>query len=265
MSPFKQTIAGFGAGLLCVTLAAAAPKPDAAMTADALIAHNVEARGGAAKLNAITTLERSGLLVIPGFNVQLKMREIKTRAGQYRQEVTLQGLTQIQAYDGHQAWQVQPFQGRKDPALMSADEAKGFALASDIDLPFVDYKKKGHEVEYLGLEDIDGTPAHKLRVRLKWGDESIYWIDPDTWMVIRELDRQTLRGAEQWSETDLGEYERVAGVWVPMTEEQGPKDSDSSQKSKSVYDKADANHPFPASEFAFPATAAHAAAPEARP
>ena len=83
--------------------------------------------------------------------------------------------------------------------------------------------------------------------------------------VIRELDRQTLRGAEQWSETDLGEYERVAGVWVPMTEEQGPKDSDSSQKSKSVYDKADATHPFPASEFAFPATAAHAAAPEARP
>ena len=86
--------------------------------------------------------------MIPGFNVQLKMREIKTRAGQYRQEVTLQGLTQIQAYDGHQAWQVQPFQGRKDPALMSADEAKGLALAADIDLPFVDYRRKGHSVEY---------------------------------------------------------------------------------------------------------------------
>ena len=102
-------------------------------------------------------------------------------------------------------------------------------------------------------------------MRLKWGDESTFWIDPDTWMVIRELDRQTLRGAEQWNETDLGEYERVSGVWVPMTEESGPKDSDSSQKQKSVYDKAAANLPFPASEFAFPASAARATAPEARP
>ena len=44
MPPLKQTIAGFGAGLLCMTLAAAAPKPDAAMTADALIAHSASRR-----------------------------------------------------------------------------------------------------------------------------------------------------------------------------------------------------------------------------
>jgi hypothetical protein len=246
MPRLPAVAAGLGALLLAAALHAAAP------TADEIIAHSVEARGGAVALGAIKTLRRSGRLVIPDANVDIKVRELKTRAGEYRSDMTLQGLTQIQAYDGHQAWQVQPFQGRKDPSLMSADEAKELALSADIELPFVDYRRKGHTVEYLGLEDIDGTPAHKLRVRLAWGDEATFWIDPDTWMVIRELDRQMIRGAEQVTQTDYGEYERVAGVYIPMTEEQGPKDADAAHKQKTVYDTAEANVTLAPSEFAFP-------------
>jgi hypothetical protein len=250
MPRLLAVVAGLGGLLLASQLPAAEP------SLDEIIAHNVAARGGAAQLAALKTLERSGRLVIPGYNIELKVREVKTRAGEYRQEVTLQGLTQIQAYDGHAAWQVQPFEGRKDPSLMSADEAKGLALEADIDLPFVDAAQKGNKVEYLGLEDIDGTPAYKLRVALKSGDESTYWLDPDTWMVIRELDRQTVRGAVQLTETDFGEYEKVAGIYVPMTEEQGPKDSDSSDKQKIVYEKATANAPVAATLFSFPVSAA---------
>jgi hypothetical protein len=234
-------------GLLLAGPAAAAPP-----TADEIIAHNVEARGGAAQLNAVQTLRRSGRLVVPGGNIELRVRELKTRAGQYRQDATLQGLTQVAAYDGRQGWQVQPFQGRKDPSLMSADEAKELALAADIDAPFVDYRSKGHTVEYLGLEEIDGTPAHALRVHLKWGDEVTYWIDPDTWMVIRALDRRTVRGAEKQTETDYSDYERVAGVFVAMSEEQGPKDSDTARRLKVVFESAEANAPLSPAEFAFP-------------
>ena len=249
MMPSRAQLLGLVVVLGSATASAATP------TLDEIIGHNVAARGGPERLAALKTLERDGRLVIPGFNGELKVRELKTRRGDYRQEVTLQGLTQIQSYDGHQAWQVQPFEGRKDPSLMSADEAKAFALGADIDLPFVEAKAKGHKVEFLGLEEIDGTPAYKLRVALKWGDESTFWIDPDSWMVIRELDRQTVRGAVQLVETDFGEYEQVAGVYVPMTEEQGPKDSDSAQKQKIVYEKASANGTLPANEFSFPASA----------
>ena len=241
--------------LLFASFLAGASALAASLSADDIIANNVKARGGKEHLAAIASLERRGRLIVPGLNLQLDVRDLKTRGGEYRQDVTLQGMTQVQAYDGHQAWQVQPFQGRKDPSLMSADEAKGLALSADIDLPLIDYRRKGHTVEYLGVEDIDGTPAHKLRVALKSGNESTYWIDPDSWMVIRELDRQTIRGAVQMTETDYGEYEEVAGVYVPMSEAQGPKDSDASQKQKVVYDKAIANPALAATEFAFPAAA----------
>ena len=244
----NRVIAPLAALLLSGPFAAHAAAP----SADEIIARNVEARGGSARLKAITVLKRRGRLVIPGANLELTLTEVQTRSGAFRTDLTLQGLTAIQAYDGHEAWQVDPFEGRKDPARMSADEAKEFQLGSDFEGPFVDYRAKGHAVEYLGQEDIDGTPAHKLRVRLKWGDEATYWFDPDTWMVIRELDRRTLRGADHWVETDYGEYERVQGVYVPMSEEQGAKDSDPARRQKLVFDAAEANLPLPPSLFAFP-------------
>ena len=98
---------------------------------------------------------------------------------------------------------------------MSEDDAKPFRLAADLDGPWVDAKAKGHTLEYLGTEDVDGTVAHKMRVQLKWGGDVTVWIDPDTWMVIRDLQRSVVRGAEQEVETDYGDYEKVGGVYPP--------------------------------------------------
>lgn len=245
----SHRLVAFAAGLAALAASAGAQ----ALTADEIVAKHVAARGGAEQMHALKSLKRVGRLVIPGFGIELAVVEVRARPSELRQEVTLQGLTAITAWDGNEAWQVQPFEGRKDAARMSADEAKALALAADLDSPLVDYAAKGHRLEYLGTEDVDGTPAHKLRVKLKWGDEVTYYIDPDTWMIIRDVQRQFLRGSEQVTETDYGEYEKVGGVYVAMTEEQGPKGSDSTQKQKIVYEKAEANVAVEPTVFAFPA------------
>lgn len=232
-----------------------------AVTADEIVAKNVEARGGAAALASLKSLRRTGRYVIPGRSLLITLSEVRERPGRIRQETTYQGLTQIQAFDGEKGWQVQPFEGRKEPSLMSEDDLKPLRIAADLDGPFVDAKAKGHTVEYLGTEDVDGTLAHKLRVRLKWGGDMTVWIDPDTWMVIRDLQTLTVRGAEQQVETDYGDYERVGGVFVPMSEESGRRNSPPASREKSIYEKADANVAVAADAFAFPTkTAATAGA-----
>jgi len=238
--------------LACVVAGAAAPA--LAITADDIIASNINARGGAEKLKAIESLKREGHLVVPGANYDIRISTLVARGGKVRNEFTLQGLTEVDACDGRDAWKIDPFEGRKDPARMSADEAKPLVLESDMDSPLVDYRAKGHTVEYLGLEEVDGTPAHKLRVHLRTGDEVLYYIDPDTFMIIRDVQKQFVRGAEQETETDYGEYEKVNGVYVPMTEESGPKNSASSDKQQFVFDKAEANIAVDAAVFAYPAT-----------
>jgi hypothetical protein len=143
---------------------------------------------------------------------------------------------------------------------MSADDAKAFRLAADLDGPWVDAKAKGHSLEYLGTEDVDGTLAHKLRVGLKWGGDVTVFIDPDTWMVIRERQTLKVRGAERQVETDFGDYEKAGGVFFPMSEESGPPGSPSDTRGKSIYEKAEANVAVPADEFSFPAKPAPAGA-----
>jgi hypothetical protein len=223
-----------------------------ALTADEIIARNVEARGGMEHLQALKSLKRTGRLVIPGANVELSAMEIRRRPDEIRFEFTLQGMTAVKAYDGHGAWQIQPFQGRKDPERLPADQAKPLAIAADIDFPLVGYGAKGGKVTYLGLEEVDGTPAHKLRLELASGDEILYFIDPDTWMIIRDVQKRQVRGAEKVTETDYGDYDQVAGVWVPMTEASGPKGSDASQKQQVVYDRAEGNGAVDPAIFAFP-------------
>jgi hypothetical protein len=223
-----------------------------ALTADEIVAQHIAARGGMDHLQALKTLKRTGRLIVPGFNGELTVTEYKARPNEYRLEYTLQGLTAVQAWDGHEAWQIQPFQGRKDPERLPADQAKPLEFSADMDFPFVNYQAKGSKLAFLGTEDVDGTPAYKLRLQLASGDEILYFIDPDSWMLIRDIQKQQIRGAEQITENDYGEYEQVQGVWVPMTEASGPKGSDPSQKQQTLYDKAEGNVDLNPSIFSFP-------------
>jgi hypothetical protein len=170
-----------------------------------------------------------------------------------RSELTLQGMTIIQAYDGKEGWKVSPFQGRKDPEKMSADDAKSLIEEAEIDGPLVDWKAKQSTLEYLGTEDVDGTLAHKIKVTRKNGDVNFVYLDPEHFLEIRILTQRIVHGAQEEVETDVGDYEKIGGVFIPFSLEAGRKgDPD---KQKVVIDKADANVAVDDAIFHFPTTA----------
>ena len=229
--------------------------PCMAMTADELIAKNVQAKGGMDKIKAINTSISTGKLEFSGDSaIELALSQTVTRKGEIRQEASLQGLTQIQAWDGHVGWQIQPFGGRKDPEKLSADDVKSLVEDADIDGPLVDYRAKGNKVEYLGTEDVDGTEAYKLKVTLKSGDVKYFYFDPDYFLEIRITTRRIIRGTEQEFETDLGNYEQVAGVYMPFSLETGAKGAPKGQKV--TIEKIEVNVSVDDAIFAFPATPA---------
>lgn len=229
-----------------------------AYTADELAARNVEARGGLDKLSAIHTLRMSGKLLINSGALEVGYTTLVSRPDSIRYEAALQGLTKVQAYDGHQAWQINPFQGRKDPEKLSDDDAKGLGEdAADFTGPLVDYQAKGYKLDYLGTEDVDGTQAHKLRVRRPNGDLVYVYLDPDYFLEIRTIERRIEHGVPSETVTDYGDYEKVNGVYFAFAQESGPKGSSNRQKVQ--FEKAEANVALDADEFRFPAS--HAATP----
>src|SRR5215470_16439566 len=196
-----------------------------ALTADEIVARNLEARGGATKLAAIQSLRMTGTasFTFGDAKIDTQYAQLQKRPGMARTEVSLQGLTAVDAYDGREGWQVQPFFGRRDPHRTSADEAKDLVRLAEIGGPLAAAAEKGHRIEYLGTDDLDGTSAHKLRVTRKDGDVQYVFLDPDYFLEIRVVTESKVRGVEQVTESDLGAYEQVAGVWFPFSVESGEK------------------------------------------
>src|SRR6202142_4065603 len=90
-------------------------------TADELITKNIEARGGMEKMKAIKTLRIKGKFEAGG-GFSATVGQENQRPNLLRETFTLQGMTQVQAYDGSSGWQIQPFGGKKDPELMGEDD-----------------------------------------------------------------------------------------------------------------------------------------------
>lgn len=226
-----------------------------ALTVDELVAKNIEARGGLDALRAIRSIKSTGRLNFSGgdFSVDLGVVSYSERDAKLRMEASIQGLTQVTAYDGKDAWTINPFQGRRDPERMSAEDAKGLQVQADIDGPLVDWKQKGHTVEYLGTEDVDGTEAHKLKVSLANGDLQYRYLDPDYFLEILVVNQSKRRGVETEMETELGNYEKVAGVYIPFAQESGPKGGRRGQKI--LIEKAEVNVEIDDALFAFPVAA----------
>jgi len=231
-----------------------------AQSADEIIAKNIQARGGADKLKSVKSIKSTATMAMgPGMEAPGVL--IQKRENLARLEFTIQGLTAVQAYDGKNAWQVMPFMGKKDPELMSADEAKEIEETADMDGPLMDYKSKGHQVELLGKEKVEGTDAYKLKVSLKNGDVQTVYIDADSFLEIKEETKRTVRGSEQVFESSIGDYKEVGGIIFPFAVESGVKGS--SQKQKLTITKLELNVAADDSIFKMPAPAP--APPPAKP
>lgn len=220
------------------------------MTVDQLVTKNVDAKGGAEALHALQSVKLTGKMLVNEGQLEFGFSQTKKRPGAIRSEMSLQGMTMVQAFDGKEGWKISPFQGRKDPEKLSDDDTKSLIEDAEVDGALVDWKEKGSTVEYLGTEDVDGTQAHKLKVTRKNGDINYVYLDPDHFLEIRVTTQRMEHGAQVETETDLSDYEKINGVYLPFSIEAGRKGS--SDKAKLILEKAEGNPPVDDAIFQFP-------------
>jgi len=224
------------------------PAGAAPQTVDEVIAKNVEARGGLDKLRAIKTLRMTSR--ISEEDLRATFVQENKRDGKIRRDFSIQGMTRVQAYDGRTAWRINPFGGRKDPELISAEDSKTLVDAADLEGPLVDYKQKGHTAELLGHDSVEGTDCYKIKLTLKTGDVRLYYLDADSFLEIKYESQVKVRGAVQYTETLLGDYEQVGGVYFPFAIESGPVDSE--ERTRFTVEKIELNVTLDDSVFSLP-------------
>lgn len=220
-------------------------------TAEELVNKNIQAKGGMDKMKAIKSIRMTGKLT-GGGGFSAAVGQENQRPNLYRDTFSLQGMTAVTAYDGTTGWHIQPFGGHKDPELLAEDAMHGVLRAADFDGPLVDYKEKGNTVEYLGHDVVDGDDALRLKVTLKNGDIVYYFLDPDTYLEIREEVQENIRGTIRESVSQMGSYKPVGGVMFPFSISQGSKEDP--EGSTTTIEKLEVNVPIEAGDFAVPAS-----------
>lgn|SRR5215510_4295755 len=186
-----------------------------AQTVDDVIKKNIDARGGLQKIKAVKSVKASGKITQQGIEIPLTLQQ--KRPGKVRIDATFQGKSLVQAYDGETGWKIDPFQGSSEAEKMAGDDLKEAEEQADLDGPLVDYKQKGHTVELVGKEEMEGTAVFKLKVTLKNGDIRNVFLDAENYLELKVSAKRKTPGGEVEIDQYVGNYKPVSGVMFPFS------------------------------------------------
>ena len=233
-----------------------------AQTVDEIVARHFEAQGGVEKLKKVQSWRLTGKMSVgPGMEAPFTME--KKRPGKMRLDFTFSGMTGTQAFDGTHGWQVMPFMGKKDPEPLGAEEMKESERQADFDGPLVDWKAKGHMLEYVGKESVEGADTWKLKLTRKDGLVEFYYIDVETGLLLKETAKRTIRGTEVEGESLFSDYKDVNGFMFPFSMSNGVVGSP--QKQTMTFEEIVVDPAIDDSRFTMPAAAAAADSSAAKP
>lgn len=219
------------------------------LMAESLIARHVEARGGMQRLEAIRTLRMSGRAIAGPGREALVTREVRP-PGRIRTEFEFQGVTAVYACDGSKCWSVAPLSGSFEPEPMSDLDASAAIEQSDIVGSLVNWKAKGHSVELLGTEKIDGRETFKLKVTLSSGAVQTDYLDAESALLVRKETTRTLGGRTIEVATTFSDFRSVGGVVFPHTIRSGAKDQP--EYLEVIVEEAELNGPIDDARFEMP-------------
>lgn len=183
-------------------------------TLEEVLAKNYQTRGGLEKLKAIKSIRIKGKLVQGMMNMDMPLELWYKKPDKLRLESTFQGRKIVQGYDGKVVWWIMPFLGTDDAQEMPKEQAKDVKDIVDSMDPLIDYKERGHTLELIGKEDMEGTEVYKLKMTKKNKEEEFYYLDVDSGIELK-MSKYMKRGENEiLMETYFGDYKEVDGIMM---------------------------------------------------
>ena len=218
----------------------------------ALVAQNIEARGGEDAWQAVDTLWLSGQMDLgQGMHVPYVMEQ--KRSGKMCLEFEFDDETATQCVDGNSGWKLLPFRGRNEPEVMTENEFHEMADSAAIDGLLYNSARRGDKIKWLGLEVIAGRNAATLQVTLPGGATRWVYIDEETGLDVKLDSVRLLRGQEHRVETYYYDWQATDGLLIPRRQETHTEGREGSNFL--TVDGVITNPPLDDSRFSMPATA----------
>jgi len=217
-------------------------------TVDEIAAKHAAARGGIERMKAIRSLKVTGKMIMMPAQAEAPLTLLIKRPNSVRFEVVVNGNKVVRAFDGTTAWDLNTARGPN--ARKSGDqETRRTSETADFDGPLVNANEKGITLELLGKEDIEGSPAYKVKAIRQGGDVDYHWVDARSYLEVKSASRRTVMGRETEIEAFPGNYKSVHGVLVPTSMEQRVEGR---PLARIVWETIEANAPIDDAVFKMP-------------
>lgn len=186
-------------------------------TADEVIRKYIKYCGGEKAWKKVRTITTSGEydyggIVFP-FNTYSKAPDA------YKFVVPFNGKYYAQAFDGKKGWKIDAFKNETVPTHLTGKAALAMANEADVELesPFIDYRKKGHQVTLVGTDSIQGNRCFNIRLVRKNGEVESYYFDHQTSELVMKIapsKNAELEGS--LLSIYFRDYRKVDGIKIPF-------------------------------------------------
>ncbi len=181
-------------------------------TLDEIIDKNLAANGGKEKLLALKSIVMEGSVSFNGQTIPVKTTQVHDKA--QRVDITVNGIANYIIQTKDAGWTYFPIQGQTKAEATPPAVVKEAVDALDIEGVLLNYKEKGHTVELVGKDDVDGTECFKIKVVTKSGLEETLFIDPSNYYVIKQITKTKANGQEQEQTQMFSNYTKLDNGYV---------------------------------------------------
>lgn len=186
-----------------------------AQTADEVVQKYAAAIGGLDGFNNLTSAKMTGEVKTQGVTLPLTYYVLNNQG--MRLEVEAMGQQIISVYYKGSGWKINPYEGAETATDLTEKEVNDIKAQASLANPLVDYKNRGHNVELIGQEKIEGVNCFHLKLTAKEdGKVTDYFISSTDYLLIKTNAKQLLMGVDTDVETWYSDFKEFNGLKFAM-------------------------------------------------
>lgn len=184
-----------------------------AQTTEEIVAKMIKAQGGKAALEKIKDMTLTGTLEIVSMGISGSMTMYRKEPNKARMDMDLMGMLITQAFDGENAWGVDPSTGSiQDMPEDQAKELQRMAMGNEA---LLHPEKYGITFTYKGKETIEGNDYILLEQAYDDGHKEVLYLDAKTYLMYKSKGMSAdMSGMQVETESFVSDYKKVDGLMV---------------------------------------------------
>jgi len=189
-----------------------------AQTADEVINKHIDAIGGKEKIKGINSIATEGVISVMGNEAPVTITILNGKG--FKSEVDFNGQKIVQALTDKEGWSINPMAGSSDAQKIPDEQYQASKDQLFVGGPLFDYASKGYKVNLAGRDTVGNVNAYKLTVSGGDNNTATYYIDPNTYYIVKMVRNINMNGQEGEIATTFSDYKKTDyGYVIPYSTE----------------------------------------------